>query len=71
MNYELLIAVRRIFKTQTEATKKLGVDEPRLSRLIHGHRAPTAEERRRFAATFGVDYFAPDGDPVRAENRAG
>jgi plasmid maintenance system antidote protein VapI len=71
MNYEFLVAIKIIFKTQVQATKKLGIDEPRLSRLIHGHRAPTAEERRRFAAALGIDLFAPDGNPVRAENSAG
>ena len=67
MNIELKIAIIRRWRSQTGASKPLATDEPRLSRLINGHCEPTSEERRRFAAVFGVDYFSPDGNPVRAE----
>jgi UDP-glucose 4-epimerase len=71
MNIEFKIGIIRHFRSQTRAAKPLGTDEPRLSRLIHGHCEPTAEERRRFAAVLGVDYFAPDGNPARAEDCTG
>jgi len=62
MNIELKVGIIRRCRTQTQGAKLLGTDEPRLSRLINGHIEPTAEERRRFAAVLGVDYFAPDGN---------
>jgi plasmid maintenance system antidote protein VapI len=54
MNIEFKIGIIRHFRSQTRAAKPLGTDEPRLSRLIHGHCEPTAEERRRFAAVLGL-----------------
>jgi hypothetical protein len=71
LNIEFKIGIIRRFRSQTLAAKPLRTDEARLSRLINGHCEPTAEERRRFAAVLGVDYFAPDGDPMRAEDRIG
>jgi transcriptional regulator with XRE-family HTH domain len=67
MNFELKFACLKGFGSQTEAAKRLRIDEARLSRLINEHREPTADERRRFAAVLGVDYFAADGNPVRGE----
>lgn len=69
MNWELKIAINRRWRSQTLASKPLAIDEARLSRLFHGHAAPTAEERRRFAAALGCDYFAPDENPVRADDQ--
>jgi len=63
-NVEFKVAITRRCRTQTEAAKLLGTDEPRLSRLINGYCVPTAAERRRFAAVLGVDVFVSDGSPV-------
>ena len=68
MNLEFKVAIIRRWRSQTVAARPLGTPEARLSRLINGHCEPTGEERRRFAALLGVDYFAPDGNPVRAED---
>jgi hypothetical protein len=67
MNVELKIAIIRRFGSQIRAAKPLQVDEPRLSRLVNGHVEPTAQERQRFTTALGVDYFAADANPVRAE----
>jgi hypothetical protein len=69
MNWNLRIGIWRCYGSQTLAAKPLGVEEARLSRLINGHVAPTAKERRRFAEVLGVDYFAqsPDVDDPRVE----
>ena len=60
MNVELRIALIRKYGSQIRATKPLRIDEARLSRLVNGHRDPTAEERQRFAALLGCDYFADE-----------
>jgi plasmid maintenance system antidote protein VapI len=57
MNLELKIALIRRYGGQIRAAKPLKVDEARLSRLVQGHREPTAKERARFAAKLGADYF--------------
>ena len=66
MNIELKIALIRRFGSQIRAAKPLNIDEPRLSRLVNGHRDPTAEERRRLSVALGVDYFASDGEGASA-----
>lgn len=65
MNIELRIALIRRFGSQIRATKPLKIDEPRLSRLVNGHRDPTAEERQRLTVALGVDYFSSDGEQAR------
>jgi hypothetical protein len=67
MNFDLKFALIRQFGSQVKATKVLDIDESRLSRLVQGHLEPTAEERARFAARLGCDYFAPDGNGLRNE----
>jgi hypothetical protein len=66
MNVELRIALIRKYGSQIRAAKPLQIDEARLSRLVNGHRDPTAEERQRFTAVLGCDYFASDGERSRA-----
>jgi len=67
MNIELRIAIIRRYGSQIRATKPLKVDEARLSRLVNGHREPTAEERARFTTALGCDYFASDGEQHAVE----
>jgi len=67
VNLELKIALIRRFGSQVRAAKPLKIDEPRLSKLVNGHRDPTAEERRRLTVALGTDYFAPDGNELRTE----
>ena len=66
MNIELRIALIRRFGSQVRAAKPLGIDEPRLSRLVNGHREPTAKERKRLTAALGADYFASDSEVAKA-----
>ena len=68
MNWDLKIAINRRFGSQTLASKALRIQEPRISRLLHGYDAPTSKERRKFAAALGVDFFDSDDNPVRAED---
>lgn len=62
MNLEFKIALIRRYGSQIRAVKPLRIEESRLSRIIQGHREPTAEERRRFVAALGADYFVSDGE---------
>jgi hypothetical protein len=66
VNIEFKIALIRKWGSQDRATKPLRIDGPRLSRLVNQHCEPTAEERRRFAALLGEDFFASDGEQPRA-----
>ncbi len=62
MNIELKIGLIRRFGSQIRAAKPLRIEESRLSKIVNGHRDPTAEERRRLANALGADFFAEKGE---------
>ena len=52
MNRELRIALLANYGSQTAASKVIRINEPALSRLVQGHRGPTAGERMKLRAVF-------------------
>ena len=66
MNLELRIALIRRFGSQIRAPKPLKIEESRLSKIVNGHREPTAEERKRLTVELGADYFEPEAEGARA-----
>jgi len=62
MNLDLKIAIIRHFGSQIRAAKPLRIEESRLSKLVNGHRDPTAEERKRLTTALGTDYFAQESN---------
>jgi plasmid maintenance system antidote protein VapI len=66
MNLELKIALIRKFGSQIRAAKPLGIEESKLSRIVQGHREPSAEERERLKNVLGKDYLASDEEGPRA-----
>ena len=48
-NLKLKSAIYEVFPSQALAAREFGIDEFRLSRLIHGRATPKREEKRRIA----------------------
>jgi hypothetical protein len=61
MNLKLKSKLVERFRIQGAAARALGLSESRLSRLVTGFYEPTPEERHRFAAMLGEDFF-PQAD---------
>ena len=61
------IALAGRFGSQEKAARAMDIPESRLSRLVDGDIEPSFDERRRLAVQLGADYFAPDGNRIRAE----
>jgi hypothetical protein len=52
------VALKRKFGSQVKASAAFGISEVKLSYYVRGRRMPSEEERERFKASLGVDYFA-------------
>ena len=79
LNSKLKLEIALSGKRQYEIARMAGMNETELSRIIRGHRAPTAAERQRLAAILSVAEpelfggpFEPAGSPLSlARDRTG
>jgi plasmid maintenance system antidote protein VapI len=55
MNRPLKAEIVYHFGSQTEAAQALGIEESRLSRIIHGRVSASDKEKRAFARVFGSE----------------
>jgi transcriptional regulator with XRE-family HTH domain len=57
---------------QNQLAKALGIDETVLSKIIHGYRAPTSEQRKLLAGYLEAEeswlFESFDGEPVGKRN---
>lgn len=49
MNTRLKVAIIEAHTTQRDLSRRLDMDETRLSRIVHEEAPPTADERKRIA----------------------
>jgi hypothetical protein len=54
MRLKLRLKIVERYGSQIVAAKALGIDEPRLSRIVRGHVDPKPEEREKLIAAFGA-----------------
>ena len=66
MNIDLKIALLQTFGSQIVASRKLKINEGRLSHLVRGHDEPNERERQLLEKGLGKDFFAKEGEPPRA-----
>ena len=75
-NRELKAALVLRFGNQAEAAQCLGLQESRISRIIHGRISPSKKDRAAFVRVFGADKItalfgngAPGSDAVGPDAR--
>lgn len=66
LNLDLKIALIRQFGSQIEASKRLKINESKLSHLVRGHRIPNEQERAVLKQHLGADYFRFESEGPRA-----
>ena len=60
MLVKLRVKIVGKFGTNTTAAKALGINESRLSRIIHEHAAPTDRERQKITSVLGAGALRPN-----------
>jgi ribosome-binding protein aMBF1 (putative translation factor) len=58
MNMDFRIAIIRTFGSQIVASRRLKIQENKLSHFVHGHSEPNERERKLLEKALGHDYFA-------------
>ena len=66
MNIDLKIAIIRIFGSQVMASRKLRINESKLSYFVRGYSLPNERERKLLEKALGRDYFSKEGEGPRA-----
>jgi ribosome-binding protein aMBF1 (putative translation factor) len=68
LNVDLKVALLKRFGSQIRASRRLNIQEAKLSHLVHGHDQPTERERRILEKALGADYFPKEEEE---ESQAG
>lgn len=58
MREDLRLELLKLFRTQTGAARGLEINEPRLSRILHGWVEPNDGETEKFKKLFGARKFS-------------
>jgi hypothetical protein len=66
MNLDLKIALIRNFGSQLVASRRLKIQESKLSYIVRGHSEPNEREREILKKALGADFFSGEGDGPRA-----
>jgi predicted transcriptional regulator len=66
LNLDLKIALIRNFGSQVRASRKIGIPENKLSRIIQGHDSPSERQREILKTVLGRDYFSQESEGPRA-----
>ena len=66
MNLDLKIALIRNFGSQVVASRRLKIQESKLSYIINGHSEPNEREREILKKALGADFFLQEGDGPQA-----
>lgn len=63
-NLKLKASLIEVYGSQITAARALGINEYRLSRIIHGRARPCREEKRRIACKLQrkIDDLFPEGE---------
>jgi hypothetical protein len=68
VNLDFKIALIRNFGSQTVASRRLKIQEAKLSHFVQGHDEPNERERKLLEKALGQDYFAKES---QADERRG
>jgi hypothetical protein len=66
MNLDLKLALIRNFGSQVVASRRLKIQESRLSYLVRGYSQPNEREREILRKALGADYFSKEEDGPQA-----
>lgn len=66
VNIDLKIPLIRNFGSQLVASRRLKIQESKLSYIVRGHSEPNERERALLEKALGQDYFAREGDGPQA-----
>jgi hypothetical protein len=66
VNLDLKIAIIRNFGSQIVASRRLKIQENKLSHLVQGHNEPNERERELLRKALGADYFSKQEDGPQA-----
>jgi hypothetical protein len=62
VNIDLRIAIVRNFGTQIVASRRLKIQQSKLSHFVRGHSEPNEREREVLKKALGADFFSREGD---------
>ena len=66
VNTDFKIAIIRNFGSQVVASRRLKIQESKLSYLVQGHSVPNEHERKILKEALGADYFSKEEDGPQA-----
>jgi hypothetical protein len=66
VNIDLKIALIKNFGSQLAASRRLKIDEGKISHFVRGHDEPNERERALLEKALGRDYFSKEGDGPQA-----
>jgi hypothetical protein len=66
VNVDFKIALIRNFGSQTVASRRLKIQEAKLSHFVQGHDEPNERERELLNKALGADYFSKEGEGPQA-----
>jgi hypothetical protein len=61
MNMDLRIALIRNFGSQLVASRRLKIQQSKLSHFVRGHSEPNEREREILKKALGADFFSQEG----------
>ena len=66
VNMDLKIALIRNFGSQIVASRRLKIQESKLSYIVRGHSEPNDREREILKKALGADFFSREGNGPQA-----